>query len=267
MTNLDDRIRSIDPARDVDDDLASGDRARGTLARIVATHVPSVPPARTSLRRPARYAAAAIAAAGALVFVPIPGPAGTAYAGWVATAEPASPAVRQSQGATCISISTDPGSPGGQDRQFTVSLVEVRGDYAYTVITTEDGFESTCLNLTTPGPLRGFGQGGRLTQEPEPRGIAATGVQEGQLEPDHALYQVTGKVGSDVTAVTINAPGVDVHATIQNGRFAAWWPGQSSTSLFGMLRSTAEPNPDVTLTFRDGTTRRAPIKSFRGTRS
>ncbi len=262
MMNLDDRIRSIDPARGVDDDLASGDRARGTLARIVATHVPLVPPARTSRRRPARYAAAAIAAAGALVFVPIPGPAGTAYAGWVARAEPASPAVRQSQGASCISINTDPGAPGGQDRHFTVSLVEVRGDYAYTVITTEDGFEATCLNLMTPGPLRGFGNGGRLSREPEPRGIVTNSVQEGQMEPDHALYQVTGKVGADVTAVTINAPGVDVHATIQNGRFAAWWPGQSSASLFGMLRSTAAPNPDVTLTFSDGTSVRAPIQTY-----
>lgn len=259
--SLDDRIRTIDPATHVDDSLVAGERAQLTLTRIVASDTSAgvLPVTRRRSRR--RYVLAAAAAAGALVLVPIPGGSGRAYAGWVATARAATPAEQQTQGAACLAVNFDPGAGGG-DRQYVVSLVEMRGDYAYTVLAGDDGFEATCLHRTTPGPLFGFGFGGPLVQDPSPRAVVTNSVREGEVQEGDTLFEVTGKVGTEVTAVTINAPGVDVHATISNGRFAAWWPGEASRSLLGLLKSVGPPDPDVTLTYRDGTTHRAPIQSY-----
>lgn len=260
--NLDDRLRTIDPARDVDDSLASGDRAQRTLTRIVDSEASPRGPLVT--RRTSRrwYVAAAAAAASALVLVPVPGGSGTAYAGWVATARPATPAEQRTQGSACLAMHADPGA-GDEVHHYTVSLVEMRGgDYAYTVLAGADGFEATCLHRTTPGPLQGFGFGGPLTQDPSQRAIVTNSVREGDLETDDTLFEVTGKVGTDVTAVTIHAPGVDVHATVAGGRFAAWWPGESSSSLLDRLRPAGPPDPDVTLTYQDGTTHRAPIQTY-----
>lgn len=259
--NLDDRIRTIDPARDIDAGLAAGERARSTFVRIVGTDPTVAGAGLTGRRRRGWYvAAAAAAAAGALLFVPIPGVSGAAYAGWVATARPATPAEQQSQGTACVNLHSGPGA-GAMNHHFTVSLVEVRSDYAYTVLAGDDGFEATCLTRTSPGPAAGFGFSAPLTQQPRPRGIVTNSVREGELEPGHTQYEVTGKVGADVAALTIQAPGVDVHATVTNGRFAAWWPGEKNDSLFARM-TAGPPNPDVTLTYRDGTTHRAPIQTY-----
>lgn len=258
--NLDDRIRTIDPARDIDDSLAAGERALSTFARIVGNDPTAARPKFSERRRRGWYVAAAAAAAGGLLFVPIPGLSGTAYAGWVATARPATPAEQHSQGTACVNGWSDPGV-GAENHHFTVSLVEVRGDYAYTVLGGDDGFEATCLAGTKPGPATGFGFSGPLTQQPSPRGIVTNSVREGEFEAGHAQYEVTGKVGTDVAALTIEAPGVDVHATVRNGRFAAWWPGETSDSLFSRM-TAGPPNPDVTLTYRDGTSHRAPIQTY-----
>jgi len=257
--NLDDRLRTLDPARHIDPDLSTGERARTTFTRIVTSQASTAHFERPLRRRRTKYVGAATAAAGALLFAPIPGFAGTANAGWVATARPATPAEQQSLGKACIANSSDPGA-GPENHHFTLALAEVRGDYTYVVLSGEDGFEATCLTRPKPTPI-GWGFGGPLTQQPSPRGIVTNSVREDQLDAGGSQYEVTGKVGTDVVAVTIAAPGVDVHATVQNGRFAAWWPGERNTSLFTRLTG-GPPNPDVTLTYRDGTTHRAPIQTY-----
>ncbi|MGL5823697.1 MAG: hypothetical protein ACRCYU_02485, partial [Nocardioides sp.] len=64
----------------------------------------------------------------------------------------------------------------------------------------------------------------------------------------------SGYVGSDVVGVTVDPPvGPDVEASIQEGRFSAWWPA-------GEARGD---NPGVsgawtyTVTLADGSTRQA----------
>jgi hypothetical protein len=64
---------------------------------------------------------------------------------------------------------------------------------------------------------------------------------------------VTGYAGRDVTRVTVDPPvGPDVEASLEDGRFAAWWPaGKARGDNPGM---GGEWGYTVTLT--DGTTRR-----------
>lgn len=246
--NLDDRLRTIDPARYIESELGTGERARATFSRIITSEASTAPVERPLRRRRTKYVVTATAASGALLFV--------------ATARPATPAERQSLGEACIDLHSDPGARP-ENHHFTVAPAEVRGDYAYVVLGGADGFEATCLTRPEPAPVLGYGFMAPLTGQPSPRGIVTNRVRSGQLEANSSQYEVTGKVGTDVVAVTVEAPGVDVHATVQNGRFAAWWPGATNTSLFTRLTGGGgPPNPDVTLTYRDGTTHRAPIQTY-----
>lgn len=55
-------------------------------------------------------------------------------------------------------------------------------------------------------------------------------------------------VGSDVEKVTVRDHGHTVQATVQDGRWTAWWPDGNPD---GLLTGTVT----LTLTLRDGTTR------------
>ena len=64
---------------------------------------------------------------------------------------------------------------------------------------------------------------------------------------------VGGYVGSDVTSVTVHTPiGIDVEASVANGRFAAWWPSaQPSSENLEVMGAWS-----YTVTLADGSTRR-----------
>jgi hypothetical protein len=68
---------------------------------------------------------------------------------------------------------------------------------------------------------------------------------------------VTGKAGSDITAVTFTVDGTQVQATLHDGYFAAWWPGHTS-----VIPRFGPPNPDVTVTLKDGSQHRRPIQDY-----
>ena len=115
--------------------------------------------------------------------------------------------------------------------------------------TATEGSEPTGL-MSDPGPGRevtGGGYTGPLTQEPPPDGLVTNSVRAQSDDDGNAQFEVTGKAGSNVTAVTFAVNGTQVHATLHDGYFAAWWPG--STSLIPRFRP---PNPDVTITLGDG---------------
>lgn len=266
--SLDDRIRSIDPAQHVDPLLASSVRARSSLARIVANKLVAEPQTKIRVRSKRRhigwYTAGATAAAGALLFTPGMGGSDMAYAGWVATARPATTAELNAHGVQCIQ---DWSAPGAQPDpavapRFTLALMEMRGDFAYAVLRGGADFEATCLVNTRPGSTAAGGYMGPVPEQPTARGLVTNGVREhSDRENRHVQYEVTGKAGSEVVAVTVHAPGVAVNATVQNGWFAAWWPGAKDKSLFAKL-THRPPNPDITLTYRDGSTRRTPIQKW-----
>ncbi|MEI5527894.1 hypothetical protein WB401_14320 [Streptomyces brasiliscabiei] len=65
-------------------------------------------------------------------------------------------------------------------------------------------------------------------------------------EGDGQFNYVLGSVGADVEKVTVRDHGHTVHATIQDGRWTAWWP---QGDPLGLIAGT------VTVTLTDGTTR------------
>ncbi len=75
-------------------------------------------------------------------------------------------------------------------------------------------------------------------------------------------YVATGRVGSDVAAVSFDAGGVYIEATLKDGFFAAWWPERRPKTLLGRLLENGPPNPDVKITLKDGTSRVEPIQDF-----
>ncbi|MFI6702597.1 hypothetical protein ACIBJC_27255 [Streptomyces sp. NPDC050509] len=70
--------------------------------------------------------------------------------------------------------------------------------------------------------------------------LGARGSDAGEF--NYAL----GAVGADVEDVTVRDSGKTVHATVQDGRWTAWWPDGNPD---GLITGT------VTLTLTDGTTR------------
>jgi hypothetical protein len=64
-----------------------------------------------------------------------------------------------------------------------------------------------------------------------------------------------GAVGEGVTAVTIHAGRFTVNASVQNGWYAAWWPGAAFESGPREPDGDAGPQPSLTydLTLADGT--------------
>ena len=93
------------------------------------------------------------------------------------------------------------------------------------------------------------------------RAVPATGSVEADVlvpldRPEGTLYQLTGDVGADVVGVVIHAGALgDVRATVDGGRFAAWWPE-------GRITPVGHFDPDVTIHRRDGSTVTQPLSEL-----
>lgn len=74
-----------------------------------------------------------------------------------------------------------------------------------------------------------------------------TPVQQAQAVHSGDGYTfIEGQAGSDVSGVTLEFPGgSSVQATVQNGWFAAWWPG--TTDATSAVLTTPAGTPTVTL--------------------
>lgn len=249
------KLRDLDPARNIPDSLVSEPRARALLARLTADMelAPSRPrPRKTRTRVLTASLAIAATTAGAFVLAQSVG-APSAYASWTAKPRAATADEVLKWGQDCLSMSR------GGPRDYAVRLVEMRGKFAYTVLTAPDGFEATCLMADNgPGqPVTGGGFMGSLTAEPQPDGLATNSVRSVTNEGDDTEYEVTGKAGPEVAAVSFQVNGTEVHATLKDGYFAAWWPGSTS-----VLPTWGPPNPDVTVTLQDGTRHTRAIQDY-----
>lgn len=258
-------LRDLDPAPKIAA-LTEAERhhADDTFARIIATpsdDPTSVEPVRQRRRRwrwrllaPIGLLTAAGAAMAALLLG-----GGSALASWTPTPEPLSPAETSAAASTCRG---DFGIPASGEATL---LAERRGKWTYVLISGPKG-EGACLmrndvvghdpsghdvlgnfeydtNLDAPTVVRD-----RMIE----MGSTATSIDEGWLRDDSWLTWTSGYVGSDVTGVTVHTPsGFDVEASVDNGRFAAWWPSVVPSSK----------NPEVmgawsyTVTLVDGSTR------------
>lgn len=245
------KLKELDAARGVPDDLAGTPHAREVLSRVMdPTQLPA-PPARVSARQAVKYAVAAgtVLLGGAVLVDFAKG--GPAYASWTPNARAASPEQKARLVWDCLSRASGHG--------YRVRLVELRGRYAYTVLQGSDGYEATCLVQDPDADpitmVAGFQ--GPLAQDPPRAGLVTDSVRDMTNDRGEVAFEVTGKAGPDVVSVAIVTDFGDVEATLEDGYFAAWWPGRQS-----LIPSFGPPNPTVRITLKDGTSRQAPIQDF-----
>jgi hypothetical protein len=134
-------------------------------------------------------------------------------------------------------------------------LAERRGEFVALLYRTDDpDVSGSCLARLPRGDTHaddvrsGIGGSSGPALTPSPRGFTQGSIAE------YAGASITdGAVGSDVTGVTVHADGLDVTASVRNGRYVAWWPGRA----FGPRRTTTGAGPEVILsydlTLADGT--------------
>lgn len=265
-------LRDLDPAPTTVLTESERERADATFARILAT--PRDEPVPEASERPGRprgrllVLVGLLGAAGAAVPALLLG-GGSAFASWTPTPEPLTGAAAAEAATACLAASPGP------DQGERVLLAERRGGWTYVLLAgpkteryclmpeglvghenpakhKKEGFMGGTYRLddseTSPTPARG-----RLIQT----GAGATSVPTNGLwnfgDDEEWVSQVEGYVGSDVTGVTVHTPaGIDVEASVANGRYAAWWPSAVPSS----------ENPEAmeawtyTVTLADGTERK-----------
>lgn len=263
-------LRDLDPAPTTVLTDAERERADATFARILAT--PSHDHVQAKSDRPRRrrtrllVPVALVGAAGAAVPALLLG-GGSAFASWTPTPEPLTGVAAAEAATTCLA------ALGVPDEGERVMVAERRGGWTYVLLAGPNS-EGTCLmpeglvGQQNPAEYKKEGFMGSYSPDadevptPAPGGI--TGYGGAGSVPTNGLWGfgkdeewvswVEGYVGRDVTAITVHTPtGVDVKASVANGRFAAWWPSVKPSS----------ENPEVmeawtyTLALADGSTRQA----------
>ncbi|MFI2105387.1 hypothetical protein ACH436_18995 [Isoptericola sp. NPDC019693] len=244
-------LADLDPARDL---RAPGRPDDEALQAILGTARRATP-----IRRSGRAGVLAGAAAAAVVAV-----AGVAtvwwpstqaaYASWSAVPTGLTPAEVQTRAAACDRVAHDivEGADGPQVAEVPISpvLAEQRGDYTYVLLTGEAATGECLVTTRASGATDVVGGDavlGSAPAAPGPRDV--TTVQSGTASwsegdtGDGALTSAFGRAGEDVASFALTTTsGERVEATVQDGWWAVWAPGEAA------LRPTAE------VTFTDGAT-------------
>lgn len=114
------------------------------------------------------------------------------------------------------------------------AIIDVRGAEVATVRMTGQGAGScNALQVSRTGEVTGAGGGwgGAAAEQLAPLGDTQIGsIDRGSIGGGDLRVQgwsVSGRVGSAIRSVVVVPPGVSgVLATLRDGWFAAWWPGQ-----------------------------------------
>lgn len=259
-------FRPLDYAPPSDLDEAGRIRANARLQQILASdpdngNAANGPigkrrsrPARRIVAPIALVAVAAITAT--VVLLPGVGSNDAAYASWNAVPGSISSADRAVADAACLGR-LDLVSP-------QLDLAERRGEWVVLLYTASEYMTGMCLAHLPAGSQkadnidfsRGGGDQGFLPVAGEFTEGNIGEFRGGNIfgfgdRPEIALTH--GNVGEDVAAVTITTPdGQLVEATVQDGRYAAWWPGKA---FGGELEGNGGPAPDIsyTITLNDQT--------------
>jgi hypothetical protein len=250
LAELDAAPRTVPTAAEIDreetllrqilDDTGRSERSAGTVFR------------RPLVRRVGFTLAGALAVGGAFVAV-TGGLPGTGSAGPLSSAELASwtdtpkgldTAQGKGSGAAeyCLDTTQDMGTGAPK-----VSNADIRGDVASMVIT-RSGDAAYCLAGSDSGVAMGISPVGTLPAD----GISLD-TYGARGSGDEEFNYVVGTAGSDVKKVVVHDHGKTVQATLQGGRWTAWWPdGQPE----GLLTGT------FTVTFTDGSSQTVTAKSL-----
>jgi hypothetical protein len=264
------RLRSLAAAPDTKLTETERLRADAGLARILASDVAATPSTAALRRvRVTRWVAIPVAAAAAAAaFVVLPGlqQAPNAYASWTPEPDTLTDADRSVLDAACRSKDLDLVRPD-------LALAERRGDWVALLYLDRAPVEApemvaTCVAFLPPGgdsaedvSLARAGGGGFVPGPDEitEGAIFQSGGNRGTLwEPARPLMSLThGLVGDGVAAVTIRlADGQAVEATVTDGTYVVWWPGEAfGTASLGGPSGEGGPEPSFTydVTLEDGT--------------
>lgn len=145
--------------------------------------------------------------------------------------------------------------------QANLVLAERRGDHLVLLFRTDDpDMSEACLVHRPEGSTRtrvvgsaGGGSSGPALAAP-PQGFTQGGITT--FHEDGAVSVTDGAVGDEVVGVTIHAGDLEVHASVDDGRYVAWWPGRALEDVRPDVDSGfGGPEPILTydLTLADGT--------------
>ena len=280
MNAHDDRtLRSLDAASAP---LTADERERAgaALERIVATaptagapRAAAPAPARRSLRLLVLVPATALVLAlivGSVVVQGV-GQDNAAYASWTATPAAVSGEDLDAAAGACREHLDRYYADTMDVGKAKLALGERRGDHVVVLYHTDDpDISANCLVRNPPGstdaevidsgaggssgpalkaPPRGFAEGAIS-------GFAQGAVARGEIDESRAVSITDGAVGEKVRGVTIHAGAFTVKASVQKGRYAAWWPGPAFEGETPEPSGKwAGPQPILTydLTLADGT--------------
>jgi len=244
-------LAALDPARD----LRAPGRADDEALRSILGTARHATPLRRSPRAAvlAGAAAAVVVAAGGLAVVWWPG-APAAYASWTAVPNDLSAAETTARAATCEpvahTITEGPDGPRVDEVPIRPVLAEQRGDYTY-VLLTGDGATGECLVTVQAAGATDVVSGDAVLASPPPAPgprdvttlqLGTASWSEGDTG-DGALTSAYGRAGEEIASVTLTlVTGEQVEATVHDGWWAAWAPGEAA------LDDTAR------VTFTDGGT-------------
>ena len=189
-------------------------------------------------------AAAAAVLTGALVISNSLGGDQSAYATWTQDPQPLTGKTLERAEAACLDQAKQFAAPVRgvpQDIQPTVDLdsirtvtAEQRGQYLFVTMATDNGSTVQCFfDAANPDRATAAGGGVSTASSPELTPLAADAVDilgPGMMGgPEGGFAFLTGRVGADVTGITLHSEGQTVEATVDNGYTAAWWPYEIST--------------------------------------
>jgi hypothetical protein len=243
LDQLEDDVRAALAAR--------ADEVPASAATRVRTHPYQ---ARTrSLRPPVAVGGVTVAAAtGVAVWLFALSPqTSTAFAGWTAAPSTAAAGQVSTAESACQSrVAALPSPPTGSDQSspslnlagLQPVLSDTRGPFTWVILANGNASSyASCItgpSLTTvsanssASPSTAAGANGSGTGSSVPAGQIRLSSSSHASTSNGASYSFAeGRVGNGVTDATlVLSDGTHVKATIQNGWFAAWWPGDRPVS-------------------------------------
>lgn len=223
---------------------------------------------RLAPARLAGVAAAAVAATAAVLLLPGPGES-AAYASWTATPQAVADQDRDVAARECREAQRGPWYARTDTAEFdaaaaTLALAERRGDLVAVLLRdqgpTKDMSGFCVVELTegaSSAKVRDSGAAGSLGGPPsvaQPDSFVEGSMSQSGVG-DGMISMMDGPVGDNVAGLTIHADGTTIEATVDNGRYAAWWPGRIFPDEDTGPSGEGGPEPILTydLTLTDGT--------------